>query len=105
MGLYPLTPGQPTYVLTSPVFTTVKVALPDGKTFTVSAPDNSAANVYVQSRTLDGKPDGNTWIGQRQITAGGTLVDRMGDHPAVRTVTAAELPYSASTADGPATRP
>ena len=105
VGLYPLTPGQPTYVLTSPVFDSVKVALPGGKAFTVSAPDDSPGNVYVQSRTLDGTPDGNTWIGQQQITAGGTLVDRMGDRPAVRTVTAAELPYSASTADGPATRP
>ncbi len=105
IGLYPLTPGQPTYVLTSPAFNSVAVAQPGGKPFTVSAPDNSAANVYVQSRTLDGKPDGNTWIGQQQITAGGTLVDRMGDRPAERTVAAAELPYSASTADAAATRP
>ncbi len=96
IGLYPLTPGQPTYVLTSPVFKSVTVALPGGKRFTVSAPDNSPANVYVQSRTLDGKPDGNTWISQRQITAGGTVVDRMGDHPAERPVAAAELPYSAT---------
>ena len=95
IGLYPLTPGQPTYVLTSPVFTSVKIALPHGKTFTISAPENAAEKVYVQSRTLDGQPDANCWISQKQITAGGTLVDVMGDKPAERTVTAAELPYSA----------
>ena len=95
MGLYPLTPGQPTYVLTSPVFRSVAIALPNGKTFKVLAPDNGPDRVYVQSRTLDGRPDGNTWISQRQIVSGGTLVDRMGDRPAERTVTAAELPYSA----------
>ena len=97
MGLYALTPGQPQYVLTSPVFTTVKIDLGHGKTFTVSAPDNSPDKVYVQSRTLDGKPDGNTWISQKQITSGGTVVDTMGDKPAERTVTPAELPYSAKT--------
>jgi predicted alpha-1,2-mannosidase len=95
IGLYPLTPGQPTYVLTSPVFKSVKIALSNGKTFTVTAGNNSVENVYVQSRTLDGKPDTNTWISQSQITSGGTLVDQMSDKPNERVVKPAELPYSA----------
>ena len=61
LGIYPLTPGHPTYVLTSPEFRSATIHLPNGKSFTVSAPDNSAANVYVQSRTLNGKPLTRTW--------------------------------------------
>jgi predicted alpha-1,2-mannosidase len=95
MGIYPLTPGQPTYVLTSPVFRSVKIELAHGKTFTTTAINNSPENVYVQSRTLDGQPDANTWISQSQITSGGTLIDQMSDKPAERTVTEAQLPYSA----------
>jgi predicted alpha-1,2-mannosidase len=95
IGLYPLTPGQPSYVFTSPVFKSVLIKLPNGKTFTASAPNNSPANVYVQSRTLNGNPDDNTWITQQQIVSGGTMVDVMGDKAAERNVTAAELPYSA----------
>jgi predicted alpha-1,2-mannosidase len=97
MGLYPLTPGQPTYVLTSPLFKSVKISLPNGKTFTIEAADNSPANVYVQQRTVDGQPDTNTWISQSQITAGGTLIDQMSDKPNERTVAPGELPYSAKT--------
>ena len=95
LGLYPLTPGQPSYVFASPLFPSVTVALPLGKTFTVLAPGNADRNVYVTSRTLNGQPDTNTWITQQQIADGGTVVATMGDHPAERTVAAAELPYSA----------
>jgi len=97
MGLYPLTPGQPTYVLTSPVFRSMKISLANGKSFSITATDNSRENVYVRSRTLDGRPDTNTWITQSQITSGGTLVDQMSDKAAERTVKAEELPYSAKT--------
>jgi putative alpha-1,2-mannosidase len=95
IGIYPLTPGQPAYVFTSPLFKSVKIALPNGKTFVVSAPENSPTTVYVQSRTLNGQPDTNTWISQSQITSGGTLIEKMTDKPAERTVSAEELPYSA----------
>ena len=97
IGLYPLTPGQPTYVLTSPLFKSVKITLPNQKTFTITAADNSPENVYVRSRTLNGQPDANTWISQSQITSGGTLAAQMSDKPNERTVTPQELPYSAKT--------
>jgi predicted alpha-1,2-mannosidase len=95
IGIYPLTPGRPQYILTSPLFKSVKISLADGKTFTVTAGDNSPQNVYVKSRTLDGQPDGNTWITQSQITSGGTLVDQMSDKPNERVATGTDLPYSA----------
>lgn len=97
MGMYPLTPGQPSYVLTSPVFKSIKISLPLGKSFTITAIDNSPQNVYVKSRLLNGKPDTNTWITQSDITTGGTLMDQMSNHPTERMVRPEELPYSATT--------
>ena len=95
LGLYPLTPGQPQYVLASPLFPSVSVALPGGKRFTVRTEGNSDRNVYVQSRTLDGRPDTNTYITHAQVMTGGTVVATMTDRPPERTVAAGELPYSA----------
>ena len=99
MGLYPLTPGHPTYVLTSPVFASVRIDPPNGRPFTVTAVDNSPDHVYVRSRTLNGRPVTRTWISHEQITAGGTLTARMGSRPDERTVAADDLPYSASSDD------
>jgi predicted alpha-1,2-mannosidase len=95
LGIYPLTPGQPTYVLSSPLFKSATINLPNGKTFTITANNNSPSNIYVQSRTLNGQPNTNTWITQSQITTGGTLIEEMTDKPNQRTPTATELPYSA----------
>ncbi|MDB5325351.1 MAG: alpha 2-mannosidase [Phycisphaerales bacterium] len=97
IGLYPLTPGQPTYALTSPAFKSVTINLPEGKTFKIQAQDNSRRNVYVKTRTLDGKPYTNLWISQEQLMAGGTLGTKMTDVATERTVKSEELPYSAMT--------
>jgi predicted alpha-1,2-mannosidase len=96
IGVYPLTPGHPSYVLTSPAFRKVTLHLPGAKTLTIDAPGNTDTTVYVQSRTLNGKPYTNTWISHADLTAGATLATVMSDKPSERTVTDAELPYSAS---------
>ena len=41
MGIYPLTPGHPSYVLTSPEFDSVKITLPNGKTLAITAKGNA----------------------------------------------------------------
>ena len=97
MGIYPLTPGVPQYVLTSPLFNSVKISLSSGKAFTITALHNSPQNVYVNSRTLNGQPDANAFITQSQISNGGALVNQMSDKPAERKLLPAELPYSAKT--------
>ena len=50
MGFYPLTPGHPSYVLTSPALTKTTLHLQGGKTFVISAPGNNGKTVYVQKR-------------------------------------------------------
>ena len=55
LGFYPLQMGSPTYAIGSPLFTKATVRLPGGKKLVISAPDNSARNVYVKSVRVNGK--------------------------------------------------
>ena len=97
MGIYPLTPGHPSYVLTSTEFDSVKIALRNGKTLEIGTKGNSEKNVYVKSRTLNDKPWTKTWISHAELVGGAKIVNAMSDRPAVRKVKAEELPYSAKT--------
>ena len=45
------------------------------------APGASAANLYVQSATLDGRPHERPWIAHADVVRGATLELRMGPRP------------------------
>ncbi len=81
MGFYPVCPGQPVYNIGSPLFQEVKIALADGKVFTISATNASATNKYVQSATLNGKPLSQPWFTHADLAAGGSLALQMGPRP------------------------
>ena len=101
MGFYPLTPGHPSYVFTSPAITKAVIHLAEGKTFTIAAPGNGPQRIYVQRRKLNGKEVTNTWIAHQDIIAGGRLEVELGDKPNERVVKDDELPYSASNESPP----
>ena len=81
MGFYPVCPGQPVYNIGSPLFQEVKIALADGKAFTITATNASATNKYVQSATLNGKPLNQPWFTHADLAAGGSLALQMGPRP------------------------
>jgi predicted alpha-1,2-mannosidase len=81
MGFYPLNPASAEYVIGSPLFKSVTLHLPNGKIFLISAPKNSAKNVYVQSVTLNGKALDTPIISYADIEAGGELDFVMGPTP------------------------
>jgi putative alpha-1,2-mannosidase len=85
MGLHPVCPGDGIYLLTSPVFDRVSLRLDPkyypGGTFTVRARDNSPANLYIQSATLNGQPLNRAWVRHAEVVAGGTLEFTMGPKP------------------------
>src|SRR5204863_9593175 len=56
IGLYPVNPASGDYMIGSPLYRRMILKLGSGKTFTVEAENNSEANVYIQSATLDSKP-------------------------------------------------
>ncbi|WP_276090536.1 GH92 family glycosyl hydrolase [Pedobacter sp. JY14-1] len=81
MGFFPVTPGLPMYNIGSPVFTKVRINLPDGKVFSINAPKNSAGNLYIQGAMLNGKPLNKAWFRHKELQNGGTLNLVMGPRP------------------------
>jgi putative alpha-1,2-mannosidase len=73
------------YEIFSPLFDKVTIRLDPqyakGGTFTITAKNNSPANVYIQSATLNGKPLNRCWITYREITTGGNLDLVLGPDP------------------------
>jgi len=81
MGFYPMNPASAEYVIGSPLFSRVTLHLPNGKTFAISAPANSAQNQYIQAVSLNGNPLRVPVITYAQIEAGGRLDFIMGPKP------------------------
>ncbi|WP_446743329.1 GH92 family glycosyl hydrolase [Silvibacterium acidisoli] len=81
MGFYPVNPASGEYMIGSPMYGKISLSLQNGKTFRVEAVNNSAANVYIQSATLNGRPLDIPVITWEQIQAGGILHFVMGSKP------------------------
>jgi len=81
MGFYPVTPGSGEYAIGSPFFTSIKIQLPNGETFSVIAKDCSKKNKYIQSATLNGEELNRPFISHTDIANGGELRLVMGDRP------------------------
>jgi predicted alpha-1,2-mannosidase len=81
LGFYPVNPASGDYMLGSPLFTKMTLTLANGNHFTVSAENNSAKNVYIQSATLNGKPLAIPVIRYNDIMAGASLKLVMGPAP------------------------
>lgn len=81
MGMYPVNPAAGAYVFGSPVFDEATINLPQGKSFTISAENNSTENIYIQSAELNGKPYEKTFITHKDILNGGSLKFVMGNRP------------------------
>lgn len=85
MGFYPVTPGQNTYAIGSPVFDKVTIHLDKtyytGDKFVIEAKNNSKKNRYIQSAVLNGKILNKPWIDHSDIKNGGSLIFQMGPEP------------------------
>ncbi|WP_338875644.1 GH92 family glycosyl hydrolase [Spirosoma sp. SC4-14] len=81
IGLYPVCPGTPYYVLGSPTLDAVTIRTGAGKPFAIRAENNSPQNVYIQRATLNGKPFSRTYLTHSELLQGGTLVLTMGEQP------------------------
>jgi predicted alpha-1,2-mannosidase len=81
MGFYPVDPSMPDYIIGSPIFDTMSLKMGNGKVLKIVARNNSGANKYIQSATLNGKPWSKPWFSQSDIANGATLVLTMGPTP------------------------
>jgi predicted alpha-1,2-mannosidase len=81
MGLYAVDPVSASYVLGTPLFDRATITLAGGKTLTIETKRSSAAQKYVQSVALDGKPLDRLWVHHKEVAGGATLTFTMGDEP------------------------
>jgi predicted alpha-1,2-mannosidase len=81
LGIYPLQVGSPYYAIGSPLFDKATVHLPNGRELVVSAPDNSARNVYVDGLRVDGRRHDKAYLEHEDIADGARLTFDMDDEP------------------------
>jgi len=81
LGFYPVTAGIDQYVIGSPLFKKATLSLENGKTFVISATNNSKENVYIESAFLNGKLWNNSFINFEDIQLGGQLEFNMSTVP------------------------
>ena len=95
MGFYPVCPGTDQYVLGAPYVPYMKLALDNGKTFEIKAPEVSDKNRYVKSVLLNGEPYTKTYITHSDLVNGGTLEFVMSAKPnKKRGLATSDKPYS-----------
>lgn len=73
LGFYPVNPVDGLYAIGAPTFPRAEIALPGGKTLTVTAENLSAENRYVESVTLNGRQLTTPWLSHKDLMEGGSL--------------------------------
>lgn len=83
MGIYPVTPGSPTYAIGRPMFDRV-VAEAGDKPFIIEASNNAPENKYIRSVTWNNEPYNKLFITHEMIRSGGRLHIEMGEKPEMK---------------------
>jgi predicted alpha-1,2-mannosidase len=73
LGFYPVAPASNEYVIGRPFVEEATLHLANGKAFKILAEHLSAANGYVKSVTLNGKPLTRMYLRHEEIMQGGEL--------------------------------
>jgi predicted alpha-1,2-mannosidase len=81
MGIYPVCPGQPEYIIGSPLFDKVTLHLENGNTFEMTATDNEYDNYFIQNASLNGQALVRPFITHDEIMNGARLSFEMGELP------------------------
>ena len=80
LGIYPLQSGSPNWVIGSPLFPKVVLHRSTGD-LTITAKNNSTANVYVQSLKVNGRAHSSTSVSTQQLAGNARLDFVMGPKP------------------------
>ena len=97
LGIYPVCPGHPSYVLGAPLFPRATISVQGGNSLAITGEGNSAENVYVQDVRWNGETYGKTWVSHDSLVGGGELAFTMGQVPKTdQKYGDDDLPYSLS---------
>lgn len=81
LGIYPVTPGKPEYIIGTPWFEKAVIHLENGRDFIIEAPRVDQKTAYIQQSTLNGQPSDRSFISHDAISKGGHLTFTMGTQP------------------------
>jgi predicted alpha-1,2-mannosidase len=95
LGFYSVTPGQPEYVIGTPLFDSATITLENGKSFVIRARRATPGAFYVQSVQLNGRPHTRAVLLHDAILSGGELVFDLGSSPSSWATSEADRPHSA----------
>ncbi|WNS45151.1 GH92 family glycosyl hydrolase [Paenibacillus sp. MMS20-IR301] len=101
LGMYPLCPGVPEYVIGRPLYDRITVQLESGKQIMIEAEGDSAENQPADPDTvslisLNGQPHHSLFFSHNQLTAGALIQHKLSDTPDHHASDAKKLPYSLS---------
>lgn len=80
LGLFP-NAGQSYYLINAPFIKQSTLHQENGKDFTITAKNFSAANTFIKAAWLNGKPLNQSWLEHEEIVKGGELVLEMDSKP------------------------
>ena len=81
LGMYPQTPARAEMLLSSPIFPKAWIKRNGGPTITVTAPQASDENIYVQSVKVNGRPYSRSWLPESLLNQGGEVLVNVGPQP------------------------
>ena len=97
LGFYPVCPATDQYIMGAPLFKKAVIHLENGKTFEISAPENSAENLYIDDMKLNGKRYTRNYITHGDLMRGGRMDVKMSAKPNTeRGIGDKDRPYSFS---------
>ncbi len=97
LGFYPVCPATDQYIMGAPLFKKAVINLENGKTFEISAPENSAENFYIDDMKLNGKRYTRNYITHGDLMRGGRMDLDMSAEPNTRRgIGDKDRPYSFS---------
>lgn len=97
MGFYPVCPGSDEYALGSPLFKKMTLNLENGNKVVITAANNSKANRYIESMTVNGQPYTKNYLKHSELMKGATIDFKMSPTPNMQRGTLdSDFPYSFS---------
>jgi len=81
LGFYPVCPGDPVYLIGSPLFDKANLTLAGGKTFAITACNNGPQKPYIQKATFNGGVFDRVYLSHQDIMRGGDLIFQMDSAP------------------------
>lgn len=81
LGFYPVDPVSGNYILGTPLFEHATMELGGGKQLEIAVTRSDPKDIYIQSFSLNGKPQQRLWFNHADIKGGGKLELTLGPNP------------------------